>query len=163
MDIIEKIQKARQTLINIINENFDSMILKLKNQNSNDGVVNTERIIPLALDSVLLKGTKPIAVLFGEERIDTTTWKKVFTVILSRCNQCSQYHNTLMELRGRLAGQVRVFLSDTPDSMKRPVKIDEEMYAETHYGAETLMHILKNRILNPINYDYSNINIVLKT
>ena len=43
--IIDEIQKARQTLINIINENFDSMILKLKNQNSNDSVVNTERII----------------------------------------------------------------------------------------------------------------------
>jgi len=67
-----------------------------------------------------------------------------------------------MYLRNKTAGKVRVFLSDKPDGMTRPLKIDEDMYAETHYGSQTLMHILVNRILIPARFDCSNISVVIK-
>jgi hypothetical protein len=67
-----------------------------------------------------------------------------------------------MELRGRLAGKCRVFLSDSPDGMTRPLKVDTGMWAETHYGSETLMHILTKRILDPAGFNYSNISVIVQ-
>ena len=68
----------------------------------------------------------------------------------------------LMYLRHRAAGKCREFLSDSPAKMRRPVKIDENLYGEAHYGSETLIHILCKRILDPVHYDYSDIKVVIK-
>ena len=46
--------------------------------------------------------------------------------------------------------------------MRSPVKIDEALYVETHYDAETLMRILTTRILNMVDYDYSGVRIAIK-
>ena len=121
-----------------------------------------EYILPLSINSNIFIGKKPVAVIFSEERVAVKTWREVYTVILKRCNSYPRHHETLMELRGRIAGKIRVFLSDNPKAMRNPVKIDDDMYAESHYGAATLIHILTIRILKPIGFDYSNIRIVLK-
>jgi len=78
-------------------------------------------------------GKKAAAVYFGQERVPVKTWRQVYAVILDRCNQ--QCHDMLMYLRGRTAGKVRVFLSDKPDKMSKPLKIDENLWAESHYGS----------------------------
>lgn len=122
-----------------------------------------EKIIPLTTDPHIFIGKKPAAVLFGNERVDTPTWKKVYAAILMRCNENPQNHESLMYLRGRVAGKCRVFLAESPDGMRSPVKIDENMFAETHYGSETLMHILVRRILAPVRFDISDINIIVKS
>ena len=121
-----------------------------------------ELTFPLTIDPNLFIGKKPIAVLFCDERVEVKTWREVYTTILKRCNSNPRHHETMMELRGRLAGKIRVFLSDSPKTMRNPVKVDEEMYAESHYGAATLIHILTIRILKPVGFDYSNIRVVLK-
>ena len=105
-------------------------------------------------------GKKVVAVYFGEERVPAKTWVQVYKIILDRCNQ--QCHDMLMYLRNKTAGKVRLFLSDSPDSMTRPLKIDEDLYGETHYGSATLMHILRERILSPAGFDYSHILIAFK-
>ena len=133
--------------------------MSIKCVHSGDDVKSTN-IFPLTAPPYLFRGRKPAAVLFGEERVDVKSWREVFVAILTACNK--ERHDTLMDLRGRLAGKIRVFLSDSPDRMTRPVKIDEGMYAETHYGSETLMHILVRRILDPARFDYSNISIIIK-
>jgi len=46
--------------------------------------------------------------------------------------------------------------------MTRPLKIDEGLYGETHYGSQTLMYILVERILSPVGYDCSDVSIVIK-
>ena len=122
-----------------------------------------ERTIPLTVNPHIFIGKKPAAVLFGEERVDAPTWKKVYAAILTRCNENPRHHETLMYLRGRAAGKCRVFLSESPCGMTRPIRIDEELYGETHYGAETLMHILVKRILAPVQFDISNVSIIIKT
>jgi hypothetical protein len=106
-------------------------------------------------DTYHYAGQKAAAVLFGTERVAVKTWKQVFTVILDRCNQ--EHHEELMYLREKAAGKIRVFLSAKPDRMRRPVKIDEALYAESHYGSATLMHILRDRILSPAGSDYKDI------
>ena len=121
-----------------------------------------ERIYPLAVPPYLFVGKKPAAILFGEERVTVKSWRDVYTTILKRCNDDPAHHETLMNLRGKIAGKCRVFLSDGPVGMKSPIRIDEDMYVESHYGSATLIHILTVRILTPVRFDYSKISVVLK-
>ena len=124
---------------------------------------NKELIFPIVVDPYMFIGRKPAAVLFGKERVEAKTWVQVYTVILKRCNESPKHHEALMYLRGKVSGKCRIFLSDKSDGMRRPVKIDEDMYGETHYGSATLMHILLNRVLAPTGFDLSNIRVVIKT
>ena len=122
-----------------------------------------ELIFPITVDPNMFINRKPIAVLFGDERVEVKTWTQVYAVILKRCNSDPKHHETLMYLRNKVLGKCRVFLSDKSDGMIRPVKIDEDMFGETHYGSATLMHILLNRILAYTGFDLSNIRVVIKT
>jgi len=125
-------------------------------------MTNIEHTYPLTVTPYLFVGKKPTAVLFGDERIEVKSWREVYTRILKRCNDNPENHERLMYLRNKTAGKVRGFLSDNPDGMTRPHRIDEDMYGETHYGTQTLIHILCKRILDPARFNYSHIRIVLK-
>ena len=122
-----------------------------------------ELIYPLAVEPYVFVGKKPVAVFFGNERVSVKSWREVYSLILKRCNENPEHHEMLMYLRNKAAGQARVFLSDSPDSMTRPLMIDENMYAEAHYGSQTLMHIMVKRILAPVGFDISDIRIVTLT
>jgi hypothetical protein len=137
------------------------MIIENK-QNSIIDFNKTEWIVPLTIDPHIFISKKPIAVLLNEERIEIKSWRQVYTLILKQCNKNEQHHKTLLYLRGKVSGKCRDFLSNSPDGMTCPVKIDEDMYAEVHYGSQTLMHILVQRILYPVNFDCSEVQIVIK-
>ena len=120
----------------------------------------TERTCSLYIHPHYFVGTKPTAVLFGEERIDVKTWREVAYVVLKRCNdECG---DVLMTLRNKVSGKVRMIFADSPNGMRRPLKIADEMYLESHYGSQTLMYILVDLILKYTGFDYSNIKIILK-
>ena len=59
-------------------------------------------------------------------------------------------------------GRNRVLLGSEKGQMRSPVKIDEALYVETHYDAETLLRILTTRILDAVGYDYGRIQISVK-
>jgi hypothetical protein len=120
-----------------------------------------EHILPLSIAPHIFIGKKPIAVLFGDERAEVKSWRQVYIVVLNRCNR--EHHDRLMYLRDKVSGKIRVFLSASPGRMTSPAKIDEDMYGETHYGSETLIHILTKRILDPAGFDYSDVRIVLQS
>ena len=117
---------------------------------------------PLTSPSYLFVGRKPIAVLFGEERIKVKTWRDVYAVVIGRCNENPLCHERLMYLRNKVSGRVRVFLSDKPDGMRRPYRIDKDLWGEVQYGSATLMHILINQILAYTGFDCSGISVILK-
>jgi hypothetical protein len=97
-------------------------------------------IFPLSCDADVFIGRTALAVFFGEETVAVKTRKQVFTAILIRCNQ--ECRENLMYLRGKTSGKVRLFLSDKPDGMRNPVKLDDELYTESgNYGAATMIHI----------------------
>ena len=121
-----------------------------------------ERVFPLTTTPYFFIGLKAVAVIFGNERVDVKSWRGVYAAILSRCNQDASHHDMLMYLRNRASGKIRMFLSDKPDSMTRPLQIDDDLYAETHYGTQTLMHILTVRILAPTGFDMSGISIMTR-
>ena len=160
MNDIAEIKKALEAVKGSINTAFDSLLLSLSGEETTG--LQAEYVYPLTTTPRYFIGTKPAAVLFGEERVDVKSWREVYTAVLKRCNDDPKSHEMLMYLRNKTAGKVRVFLSDRPDGMAKPNKIDEDMYGEVHYGTETLMHIMVNHILKPARFDCSNINVVLK-
>jgi hypothetical protein len=116
--------------------------------------------LPLSSATFLFVGKKPTAVYFGDERVEVKNWRRVFEVIMSRCNQ--QCHDRLMYLRNKVAGRDRMLLSNSPDGLRSPVKVDDEIYAASGYGSATMMYILTDRILKPAGFRYSDISIVMK-
>jgi hypothetical protein len=133
-----------------------------KGQNYNGEYFNEiQFIFSIFYNNNVFIGRKAIAVFFGEETVAVKTWKQVFTAILIRCNQ--ERHENLMYLREKTSGKVRLFLADKPDGMRNPVKLDDELYTESgNYGAATMMHILRDRILAPAQFNYSGIRIAIR-
>jgi len=115
----------------------------------------------LSTHPAIFVGRKPVAILIGSEIIPTPSWRKVYKEIMQYYVKDPVYHERLMDLRDKIAGRERVFISSKPDTMTCPLEICEDMYGEVQYGSQTLMHILTVRILTPINFDYSNIKIRL--
>ena len=68
----------------------------------------------------------------------------------------------LMDLRGKVLGRNRVLVGSETGKMRSPIKIEEALYVETHYDAETLLRILTTRILDEVDYDYSDIKIAVR-
>jgi hypothetical protein len=110
----------------------------------------------------LFIGKKPTAVLFGDERVTVKKWTDVYRLVYGRVNHDQQAHEDLMCLRNKVAGRVRTFISDSPTGMTRPMKVDEGLYIETHYGTETMHHIMVDLILSYVRYDISDIKVVVK-
>ena len=161
MNELQEIKKALDAVISMMDATFDRLLLTLEGKEVPD-LPPTEYVYPFTVDTNIFIGKKPVAVLFGEERVEADNWRKVFAAIMSRCNADPQYHDNLLYLRDKVAGRDRVLLSHSSDSMRRPLKIDEEMYAEVCYGTGTLLYILRDRILTPAHFDFSGISIIIK-
>jgi hypothetical protein len=110
----------------------------------------------------LFIGRKPVAILFGGERIEVRKWSDVYRLIYERVNQNAQAHEDLMYLRNKASGKVRVFISDSPAGMIRPMKVDDDIYVESSYGVETMFHIMVDCILRYVRYDISDIKVIIK-
>ena len=160
MNEIAEIKKTLETLKSSINATFDRLILKLGGEETAD--LASEYSFPFTTDTNIFIGKKPTTVMFGEERVEADNWRKVYAAIMARCNANAQCHENLLYLRNKVLGRDRILLSHSPDSMRRPLKIDEDIYAEVCYGTGTLLYILRDRILVPAHFDCSNINIIIR-
>jgi hypothetical protein len=102
-------------------------------------------------------------VIFGNEQTEARTWKMVAEEIMKRCNADPEKHVALMNLRGMISGRERVFIAKDGSRMNSPKKIDENLYIETNYDAETLLRVLLTRILDAVDYDYSSISVAVRS
>ncbi len=167
MDTIKEIEKTRQMLIDKINTEMDLLIKKIKDQSENNtNKPNLEELYPFTLNPSVFKGLKPIGVIFkdgeNEQRKETVTWKKVAQIILQDCIKDSANKEAVIKLCGNLFGNTRIILSKNKKGMISPIEIDKRLYFETHYDTESLLRILRTKILDQVNYDYNQINIVIR-
>lgn len=170
MDIVQELQMLREELIREIDEKIGQVIKKLESEEQGTPrpkrkkTRNYESIYPLNVGTGIYKGKRPTGVIFANGiRTETPTWKKVMEEILKDCCKDLRRKQALMDLRGKILGRNRVLLGSETGKMRSPLKIDEAIYVETHYDAETLLRILTTRILDEIGYDYSKIQIAVKT
>lgn len=162
---VQDVRSVRNQVIREIDAVFLEMIQKIENPCAAMDIGGDEgydSIYPLTFNAGEFKGTKPTALLFGEERIPVYTWRMVFQKIMERCNADADKHKALLDLRSRISGRTRAILSDSPDGMRSSLKIDKKLYAEMHYDTGTLLHILLHRILDPVKYDYSDIYVAVR-
>ena len=115
----------------------------------------------LSMPEWMFIGTKPEAVIIEGERIIARNWREVFVTVLRHCLKDPVYHARLMNLRNMVLGRQRTILSDSPEGMTRPFEVCEGLYAEVQYGTQALVYNLKSRILESIEFNYSNIKVEL--
>lgn len=170
MNVVLELQVLREELIREIDEKIEQMVKKLQSENQTTSekkhvqAEEYESVYPLNVGTGIYKGKRPTGVIFEDgRRKESPTWKKVMEEILKDCCKDSKKHQALMNLRGKILGRNRVLLGSETGKMRSPVKIDEALYVETHYDAETLLRILTTRMLDEVDYDYSKIRIAVKT
>jgi len=169
MDIALELQMLREELIREIDEKIEQMVRRLQSEGQTPTRQESvqpreyESVYPLNVGTGIYKGKRPTAVMLpGGARKECPTWKKVMEEILKDCCRDSAKRHALMDLRGRILGRNRVLLGSETGRMRSPVKIDEALFVETHYDAETLLRIMTTRILDEVGYDYSGIQIAVK-
>ena len=154
--LISAIESWREQLHELIDQRLDEAIQQIQHGGSLRDLIHYH---PLSMGGHILKGTKPVSVRFSDGRKEQTrTWKEVAAVVLKDCNSSPVMHERLMDLREKVHGRDRVILGATP-VMDVPIKIDEDLYFESKYDTETLIHVLTERLLRPIGYDFSGIDI----
>lgn len=132
-------------------------------EEGSDAAQSFESVYPLSTAPGFFKGKSVVAVIFPDGvRVETPTWKKLVEVIMKRCNDDAEKHNALMELRRRVQGRSRQLLGNGAAGMRSPIKIDRGLYMEAHYDTESLLRIMKVRILDTVGYDYSGIQVAIR-
>ncbi len=162
MNLVNEIREKQNEIIMIVNTLFDELVNEVSNikVEQNEKINNFENILPLS-NTKVFKGKKPIAVIFGENRIKTPTWKIVIETILKEVLKEENMKEKLYNLSDKLLGRKRTRLSESPEEMRKPLKLDDNLYIETHYDTETLMNLLL-QILNDISYNYKDIKVAIR-
>ena len=167
MDIIKELEAMRKRMVQEINTEFDLLMERV----ISEGLTMTEpteeaayeSTYPLTAGSKIFKGTKPTRVLFPDGRqVRVTTWKQVVAAVMEQCMKNELYKNRLQALSGIIAGRKRLLLAQTGDDMRSPLKLCDTLFMETHYDTETLLNVLTIRILGAIQYDYRDIQIIIR-
>lgn len=109
--------------------------------------------ITLYEDISILRGTKPTLVKYGDNTIPVSSWKRAFAAVLDICNRQEHYHEALLAARNETMGRSRKVIADSPQGMLSPLKIDDSLYIETNFSTEALLKLLRDRILNRIDFD----------
>lgn len=158
---INTVEELRIQMHQDIDLKCDSIIERIKSGESLSESDNCiEKTMPLNSLSTFFKGKKITAVNFSDGReIAVSKWKEAVQIILQDCNSEEAMHNALIDICGKVYGKSRVLFADTPADMVAPIQIDGDMYLETKFDVESLLNVLKNRILDFVGYDYSGISI----
>lgn len=158
---IETVEKLRNQLHQDIDLKCNSIIERIKNgETLNDSDNFIERTMPLNSMSAFFKGKKITAVTFSDGReISVSKWKEAVQIILQDCNSDKAMHKALADICGKVYGKSRLLFANTPADMIAPIQIGDDMYLETKFDVESLLNVLKNRILDFVGYDYSGISI----
>ena len=155
---------CREQLHRLVDERLDGLLCDLiLGEEAEKFHAEEGRLLPFVSPPAMFKGERPASVILHGVEIEATTWKKVVLAILRDCAAHPQCHKRMMELRGRVNGNFRPLLSDHPEGMASPLKIDAGMYWESKFDTEALLGNLTEKLLEQVGYDYQNIVIRFRT
>lgn len=160
----KEVEKSRKQMHERIDQRFNDFILNTAcgdlTQYLEEGICAK----PLLAPASMFKGTRPTAVILPRQgKVEAATWQNVVRAILLDCDSDPARHQRLMTLRNRIAGNFRWLLSDKPENLRTPLKINEGLYFEGKFDTEALLQSLMKKLLEPVGYDYSGIAILLRT
>lgn len=164
-DVLARLGALRIALIREINRQINGIIrdggadtphrsTPVIRENPGQAIASGETMgIALYGDISTLRGTKPTFVRYGDEVIPVTSWKRAFAAVLDICNREEHYHEALLAIRNETLGRSRKVIADSPQGMLSPLKVDDNLYIETNFSTEALLKLLRDRILNRIDFD----------
>lgn len=164
-DVLERLGALRTSLIREINRQINGIIraggadtphrsTPVIRENSRQVIASGETMsIALYGDVSTLRGTKPTLVRYGDDAVPVTSWKQAFAAVLDICNRQEHYHEALLAIRNETLGRSRKVIADSPQGMLSPLKVDDNLYVETNFSTEALLKLLRDRILNRIDFD----------
>lgn len=158
-DMVSMIEDCRRECHRLVDEQYDALLCRLLLGGQAQCVLEEgERILILAASPERLKGKKPVALILPDGAVvKAHTWKKAVEAILQDCNRDPVRHEQMLELRGRVFGNFRPLLAETPEQMSAPLKIDEGLYWESKFDTEALLRNLTDKLLCRVGYDYQGV------
>lgn len=155
---------CREQIHRLVDERFDGLLCDLiLGEEAEKFRAEEGRLLPFASPPSMFKGEKPASVILHGVEIEAATWKKAVLIVLRDCAADPQCHRRMMELRGRVNGNFRTLLSDHPEGMASPLKIDAGLYWESKFDTEALLGNLTVKLLEQVGYDYQDIVIRFRT
>lgn len=162
-NVCMEIERYREQAHEVIDQRINDFILSRLCGDLTAYVKDGLDIKPLLSPAKAFKGTKPAALILPKHgRVETFTWQQAAHRILLDCDDDPVRHQHLMAMRNRIAGNFRWLLSDTPEEMQAPLKINDELYFEGKFDTEALLLNMTRKVLLPAGYDYSGIVVVLR-
>ena len=156
--MLTEISACRKQFHQMVDEHLDDLLCRLiLGDRMEDFQEKGGRLLPFASPPAMFKGEKPASVILHGEEIEASTWRKVALAVLRDCNADAQRHKRMLELRGRISGNFRTLLADSPKGMAAPLKIDAGLYWESKFDTEALLGNLTEKLLDWVGYDYQNI------
>lgn len=150
-------EQLRSELHEMVDAQVDGLIRRIENPGR---ISENEKIYTFAMPSSYFKGKKPAAIVFPDgERIPVHTWRETAEAILKDCNADEEMHQRLLGISGKVMGRNRVILGTHASGMSRPLKIDNGIYFESYFDTETLLKVMKERVLDAVGYDYGGIKL----
>lgn len=157
---IDIIEKYRKEMHEMVDKRCDQYIEELQEGRF---TIPREQVLPLSYMPAYFKGKKPISVVFADGReVDAQTWKKVVTTIMQDCNATKQGYKNLRKISGKVSGKQRLLLSNSPEGMNVPLKIDEDLYLEGKFDTESLINVMNRLIFDAVGYEYGGIHIKIR-
>lgn len=159
-EAIRFLEEFRRDILYLINERFDSILADCTTENAADTSQTKIHQGALGGQTGVFKGKRPVSVTLpnGDEH-EVKTWKQVALLILQDCDSNPQSHEKLMAARNRVFGRQRTILADSENGMQVPLKISDGLYFEAKFDTETLLTVLRDRVLRYAGYDYSRVEI----
>lgn len=159
---IRQIEQSRKAMHQQIDEQYDQLVASLLLEDKQVEISAGEQVMSLATAPSRFKGLKPVTIIFPEGRsIQTTKWRETILEIMRDCNTNPRMHDRLMHIRDRVSGRFRYVISEDPEKLNVPLKIDEGLYVEGKYDTEYLLKVVTTELLDVVGYDYDRIALVV--
>lgn len=155
--LYEITEQLRKELHDMVDRQMSDFQMRLEHGKPK---VRTDIEMSLATLPAYFKGKKPLSILYpnGTE-VYASTWRQFAHHLLLGCAEDEVMHYRLRELRGHVYEKGRLLFSDSGEGMTSPIEFYFDMYFECDFDTESLLKAITSRILDPIGYDYSEINL----
>ncbi len=161
MNLLNEIREFQNELNVMCNTFFEKIAREVENlEQNNQNEQSYESKYPIT-NATGFKGKKSLAVIISNNRYIAPTWVKVVEIVLKDAMKDERRREKLLGLRDLILGRTRVRVSAKDENMKRPLKLMDDLFIETHYDTESLIKLLL-QILDAIGYNYRDIQVVVK-
>lgn len=156
--IREHIELLRESTHKILDDYIDDLLLHLEDRLNNKKDIVCRH--PLNWPFHTFKGTQVLSVeLPNGQEVSVKTWKSAVKAILEDCNSNPEYHEQLLYLCGKVNGNFRHILFNSPNDMRSPIRVDKGIYFEAKLDTEQLLRVLVEKVLAPVGYNCDKVQI----